>query len=626
MKKFSQLSISLVLASALPACQSVQTEHATAFSKADNSIVTFDTIARRKWDNALIADFDQNGYLDMLITEHGKEAQIYWNNNGQYSKPVTVIKGDTHGAAAADYDGDGLVELIIPQGGGGGNNPRLPVMFKIDKQRNITGGKTFDHFERSRGRAVKLVDSDNNGVLDLLLSAFPLKSQKLGANHLYSNDGKGNFEFINHLPQAQWLGYKALVTDFDNNMDQDIIFFGGKNMIAVRGETGFEYRDVSKTVFGDLANISNTSSITEIDFDNDGDQDLLLTRSKHQFDHQSYYDEEQKTFAFFARFKPFDFEDLIIEGDLILENLQMAHPSYDVFVGANKTKLPTPKDRGGERSLRITPEQAKGWSTTRNVKGLYVGYLGDGKWRINVDTNSPTAAVVHNVVVKPSTIEQEALPTYLLENRQGKFVDVTTSQGINIPYQTTSATAGDFNNDGWQDLFILPYGSMAKTAQPVLLQNQKGLGFKIISDHGLFSAKLGVTGGSIENFDYDNDGDLDIIYANERGNWHLFTNNVNTSHNDSSKDKNNFIAIHVGRSITGNASAMAAKVKVNACGQAYTRNIGSTSSAFSHSLINTAHIGIGHCNSVNDIKITWSDLTSTIEHNPQINTLIKVGR
>jgi hypothetical protein len=625
MNNLFQLFVPLTIVSVLSGCQNLSAENSPAFSEAEQTVIAFDTKARRKWDNALICDFDQDGYLDMLITEHGKAAMIYWNNKGLYSKPVTVIKGDTHGAAAADYDGDGDIELIISQGGGGGNNPRLPVLFNIDKKRNITGGKTFDHFERSRGRAVKLIDSDNNGKLDLLLSAFPLKSQKLGANHLYKNDSEGTFEFVNHLPQAQWLGYRVLVTDFDNNMDQDVIFYGGKNMIAVRGEEGFGYSDVSKSVFANLANISNVSSITEIDFDNDGDQDLLLARAKHQFEHQSFYDEQLKTFAFFGRFKPFEFEDLIIDGNLILENLQMAYPSYDVFIGEHKTKLKTPKDRGGERELIITSSEAKGWPKNRKDKGLYVGYLGDNKWRITVDTKSPTAAVVHNVIVKPKTIEQEELPVYLLENQQGKFVDVTKVQGINIPYQTTSATAGDFNNDGWQDLLILPYGSMAKTAHPLLLENQQGKGFTLIEKHGLSSTKIGVTGGSIENFDYDKDGDLDIIYTHERGNWHLFNNNTNNPLKSAVQSKNNFIAINVGHAITGDASAMGAKVSVSACGQEYIRNIGSTSSAFSHSLNNLAHVGIGTCNSVEKVVVTWSNLESSSIQNPQINTVVNVG-
>lgn len=616
----------LTLTIFLYGCHNLPKEKIVSFSEADRTTISFDPIARRKWDNALIGDFDQDGYLDMLITEHGKAAMIYWNNKGQYSQPVIVIEGDTHGAAAADFDGDGEIELIISQGGGGGNNPRLPVKFDIDKERKITGGNTFDHFERSRGRAIKLIDSNNNGELDLLLSAFPLKSQKLGANHLYKNDSEGNFEFVNHLPQAQWLGFKILVTDFDNNMDKDVIFYGGKNMIAVRGGEGFSYSDATRAVFDNLTNISNISTITEIDFDNDGDQDLLLTRAKHQFDHQSFYDEQLKTFAFFGRFKPYELEDLTIDGNLILENLQMAYPSYDVFVGENKNKLQTPEDRGGERALSITPSQAKGWPEDRKAKGLYVGYIGESKWRITVDTHSPTAAVIHNVMVKPFTIKQEELPVYLLENQQGKFVDVTKLQGINIPYQTTSATAGDINNDGWQDLLIMPYGSMAKTVNPLLLENQQGKGFKLVKDHGLSSTKLGVTGGSIENFDYDNDGDLDIIYAHERGNWHLFNNNTNTSLQIPEHSNNNFITVNINKSFEHNTSAMGARITVSACGKTYTRYIGSTSSAFSHSLNNKAHIGLGACKNIDKVMVTWSDLESTTFKKPKVNTVINVGK
>ncbi len=70
---------------------------------------------------------------------------------------------------------------------------------------------------------------------------------------------------------------------------------------------------------------------------------------------------------------------------------------------------------------------------------------------------------------------------------------------------------------------------------------------------------------------------------------------------------------------------MGAKVSVSACGQEYIRNIGSTSSAFSHSLNNLAHVGIGTCNSVEKVVVTWSNLESSSIQNPQINTVVNVG-
>lgn len=70
------------------------------------------------------------------------------------------------------------------------------------------------------------------------------------------------------------------------------------------------------------------------------------------------------------------------------------------------------------------------------------------------------------------------MPALLLENRSGKFVDVTDSLGIDIQEQTTSVAAADFNNDGFMDLAITPYGNMALPVEHYVLMNKQGKGFK----------------------------------------------------------------------------------------------------------------------------------------------------
>ncbi|QDT69062.1 FG-GAP repeat protein [Planctomycetes bacterium MalM25] len=564
-------------------------------------VIPLEERSRRKWDSPVVADFDCDGWLDVLLTDHSYRAQIYWNDNGAFSQPQVIVRGDTHGVAVGDYDRDGRLDLIISRGGGGGKKPRNPVTYRINYDRTIEGGEEFSQFERTRGRAAKLVDWDNDGLLDLVLSAFPLKSQPQGANHLYKNDGRGGFEFVRVLPQAAWMGYRALVTDFDNDGRQDIIFYGGKDMVAVRAVGGMGASDVTESVLGSYALTDYVSGITEIDFDNDGDFDLFLTREDHPFDPKTYFDHSRGRFAFFSRFKPSQYEDFEIRGDFKLENLQMAYPHFDVLVGADKRLLTFDVERHGHKDLTVKPENAAGWPADRSRKGLYIGYLRSGVWRMEANTSSPTTGVVHNLISKPAVKPERHMPAILLENRGGSFVDVTRRFGIAIPDQCSSATAGDFDNDGWCDLVVIRRGSPATETEHILYRNEGGNWFTRSADTGLLAPELGSTGSGSVAFDYDADGDLDILFGTERGRWRLFENAVPTC-ND-----NHFLVVSVGRSPSGDATPLGATLTVRAGGQTYRRVVGASSAAFSQVHNHFLHLGLGKCTHVDEAVVRWTN-------------------
>ncbi len=585
------------------------------FEEVGESVILFEQRLRRKWDSAVIADLDKDGYEDLLTTEHGNMVKLYWNNGGSFSKPVKVIGGDSHGIAVGDYDDDGYIELIISMGGGGGKKPRYPRIFEVRADRSIHGGVEFPIHQRSRGRAVKLLDSDQDGDLDVVFSAFPLLSQPQGANYLYRNEN-GKLLFQDVLPQAKWLGYKTTIVDFNADNDPDMFFHGGDNIVAVQGGKKTQFYNQTKEVLGPLTDTTHVSSMTEIDFDNDGDMDLLLTRARHQFYEERYYDALNERFAFFVRRQSFQFDDLKVRGNFRLENLQMAYPHYDVFVGKEKRLLSFDVDKHGDKNLILSPEEAGGWPEERGQKGLYIGYLGNGYWRVGGETESPTAGVVHNVISVPSVTEPVLLPAKFLENKNGKFVDITKQSQIDIPEQTTSAVAGDFNNDGWQDLVILKVGDMSKVNKPILYLNEKGKRFSLQKEHGIETSELGVTGGSIEAFDYDSDGDLDLIYSNERGLWHLFKNQFTSS-------QNNYVSLIVGESPKHHGTEMGAKVTLSACGKSMQRVVGSTSSAFSHSIKNHLHFGLGNCKQADKTVVSWTNGETRIINMGELNRRYK---
>ena len=93
-------------------------------------------------------------------------------------------------------------------------------------------------------------------------------------------------------------------------------------------------------------------------------------------------------------------------------------------------------------------------------------------------------------------------------NQDGTFTDVTAAAGLAKPMYGMGAAIADYDNDGWQDIYVTALGPN------VLFRN---LGNGKFAD---VTAKTGVAGGpadfstSAAWFDYDKDGKLDLFVGN----------------------------------------------------------------------------------------------------------------
>jgi hypothetical protein len=109
----------------------------------------------------------------------------------------------------------------------------------------------------------------------------------------------------------------------------------------------------------------------------------------------------------------------------------------------------------------------------------------------------------------------------------GTFKDVAAELGIADVNQeatgvSTGAVWGDYDNDGYEDLFLIKWG------RPELYHNDQGHGFSRVSDQaGLPSW---INADTAIWFDYDGDGLLDLFvggyYAEDIDLWHLNTTRI----------------------------------------------------------------------------------------------------
>ena len=93
-------------------------------------------------------------------------------------------------------------------------------------------------------------------------------------------------------------------------------------------------------------------------------------------------------------------------------------------------------------------------------------------------------------------------------NHDGTFSDVTARSGLNATGWASGVCAGDYDNDGWLDLFITYYG------QNVLYRNRGDGGFENVTARAGLPAGGKRWGSGCTFVDYDRDGRADLFVAN----------------------------------------------------------------------------------------------------------------
>ncbi len=107
----------------------------------------------------------------------------------------------------------------------------------------------------------------------------------------------------------------------------------------------------------------------------------------------------------------------------------------------------------------------------------------------------------------PSSPPQDPKCVLYQNDGTGKFRDVSAETGMDLSIYGMGVAVGDFDNDGWCDLFISAVGVNR------LLQNQQGKFVDVTETSGVAGA-MDSWSTSCGFVDYDNDGRLDLMVCN----------------------------------------------------------------------------------------------------------------
>jgi enediyne biosynthesis protein E4 len=133
--------------------------------------------------------------------------------------------------------------------------------------------------------------------------------------------------------------------------------------------------------------------------------------------------------------------------------------------------------------------------------------MGPGVAFIDYDNDGWPDIFLVNGMDWPGHVQKHSTPKLYHNNHDGTFTDVTHKAGLDVEMFGLGVAVGDYDNDGYDDLFVTAYG------QSHLFHNKgNGTFTDVTQKAGLLGVKEFST--SAAWVDYDKDGHLDLLVGN----------------------------------------------------------------------------------------------------------------
>jgi hypothetical protein len=162
----------------------------------------------------------------------------------------------------------------------------------------------------------------------------------------------------------------------------------------------------------------------------------------------------------------------------------------------------------GRRYVNATPQS--GIRFVHNNGGFGKKFLpetmGSGCAFIDYDNDGNQDILLINGTDFPGHVRRQTTMKLYHNNGNGTFTDVTAHAGLNRPMYGMGVAIGDFDNDGWDDIYVTALG------EAHLFHNQHNGTFRdVTKDAGVNNTGFGTSAAWV---DYDKDGKLDLFVCN----------------------------------------------------------------------------------------------------------------